>query len=114
VNCSYEKTPDGKLWKCQRKNCGHETLVRPHHKAAPRRQNCGGAKSAYRCQYLGSLDSEKECDSCQGKVRIKLFACAVHGQCSIGKALHGIATCSSCQDYSPNKRDGDPDSGVAG
>jgi len=114
VNCLYEKTPDGRLWKCTRNNCGHESLVRTHHNEPPKRQNCGGAKPAERCQYLGSLHSEKGCDSCQGKVRIKLFDCAVHGQCSIGKALPGIACCASCPDYSPSKRDDDPDGGQAG
>lgn len=73
------------------------------------------AQARVPCQHLGKpTGAMQECDTCRGKAKIKLFACAVHGQCSIGKALPGIATCASCQDYSPSKRDEDADDGQAG
>jgi hypothetical protein len=67
------------------------------------------------CQHLGTPTGEtQECQTCRGKAKIKLFACSLHGVCTIAKQLPGIATCASCADYSPSKRDGDPDSGLSG
>lgn len=41
-------------------------------------------------------------------VSVKLFACRVHGQCSIAKQLpDGVACCKKCPDYK-EKDDGIP------
>jgi hypothetical protein len=37
--------------------------------------------------------------TCEGKVSIKLFACAVHPKCTLARALEGIASCQKCGDY---------------
>jgi hypothetical protein len=41
------------------------------------------------------------CSSCGGSWQIKVFACAIHGECTLGKRLDGLACCSECQDYAP-------------
>jgi sugar lactone lactonase YvrE len=40
-----------------------------------------------------------ECETCAGKVRLKVMACAVHGSCTTGKRVDGIACCGGCVDY---------------
>jgi len=56
------------------------------------------------CAHLGDAISTEVCDSCQGLVRIKTFACAIHGRCTLGKKLEGIACCGNgtCEDYQPS------------
>ena len=64
------------------------------------------------CVHLGNETGERVvCGSCldsEGqptRTKIKLFACDVHGQCSLGMKLDGLACCShgktGCLDYSP-------------
>lgn len=33
------------------------------------------------------------CPSCRGNVQIKVFACSLNGECTIGKAISGIHLC---------------------
>lgn len=114
MNCIYERTADGRLWKCVRQNCGHETLAREHHKEPPKRTNCCASLPQDRCQQLGSVVGERECDTCLGSTRIKLYACAIHGSATLGKKLDGIQTCAQCPDYATSKRDESPDDGRNG
>jgi hypothetical protein len=107
---------DGDFWVCQ--SCGFRLKKQPHHAKPPRRE-CRSvvpfdARTPTTCKHRGGHIGEQECETCQGRTRIKLFVCEIYGQCSIGKALPGIATCASCPDYSPSKRDDDPDGGRAG
>jgi hypothetical protein len=44
---------------------------------------------------------QESCPSCRGHVRLKVFACVVHGECTIGKAIAGLACCACCPDYDP-------------
>jgi len=47
---------------------------------------CGHCNPRARCAHLGDPTGEtRECESCNGRTRIKLFECAVHGSCTIGK-----------------------------
>lgn len=49
------------------------------------------------CIHLGSLTGEtRECESCKGRVRIKLRQCTVFGKCSPNKKLPGVACCVGC------------------
>jgi hypothetical protein len=32
---------------------------------------------------------------------IKVFACSIHGECTIGKQLDGVKCCATCGDYEP-------------
>lgn len=97
--------------KCVR--CGHtRRSATPPEKIA---RECGKEITGP-CQHLGEKVGTRECESCKGKTRIKLFACAVYGQCSIAKKLDGIACCDNgrCPDYSAARRDTDPDDGRNG
>lgn len=52
------------------------------------------------CKYLGSATGNTpQCLSCQGTVRIKTFACAVHGECTTHKPITNVACCMSCDWY---------------
>lgn len=51
------------------------------------------------CQFLGQELRTQECSSCAGKVRLKVFACQLHKECTMGKWLDGVATCATCLDY---------------
>ena len=48
------------------------------------------------CTHLGEPTGEEAtCPTCPGKEppRLKLFACGVYGQCTVAKAVHGVACC---------------------
>jgi len=48
------------------------------------------------CPHLGEPTGEMlPCNSCGGTVRLKLFDCAVFGQCTIQTRLEGVACCAS-------------------
>ncbi len=49
------------------------------------------------CQHRGEQLETRECQTCCGKTKIKVFACAVHGQCSIAKDV-GVKVCLQCSD----------------
>ena len=51
------------------------------------------------CRERGDQLGEEICESCRGKVRIKVFACDVHGACSLSAKLSAIACCVTCPDY---------------
>lgn len=59
------------------------------------------APPASSCAFLGAPTGEvAECPSCNGRVRLKLFACAKHGRCTLGKPAPGVACCRGCPDHS--------------
>jgi hypothetical protein len=39
------------------------------------------------------------CRACGGKVMLKVFACAIHQRCCIGKTVDGVKSCAGCGDY---------------
>ncbi len=52
------------------------------------------------CVNLGKPTGETQtCESCKGKVELKVYACSVHGTCTIGKKVDGVACCKDCGDY---------------
>ena len=54
------------------------------------------------CKHFGEATGETRlCGECAGKVELKMFACAVHGQCTPATSLPGLACCQGCQDYAP-------------
>lgn len=51
------------------------------------------------CGRLGAPTGRTvECPSCSGRVRLKTFACGLHGECTLGKAAPGVACCQGCPD----------------
>jgi len=59
------------------------------------------------CLWLGGPTGKTaECGTCQGKTRLKLFHCQLHGNCTIDPKLHapGARSCDGCGDYRPSGR----------
>jgi hypothetical protein len=52
------------------------------------------------CKHLGAPTGETvACPACGGKkVSLKVFTCAVHGQCVQAKRPEGVASCQGCPD----------------
>jgi predicted GH43/DUF377 family glycosyl hydrolase len=51
------------------------------------------------CPHFGKPTGEtRACKTCSGKVELKLFACAVHGSCTVKKKTDGVACCEGCPD----------------
>lgn len=53
------------------------------------------------CRFRGEEIGLKACETCTGKTKIKLFACSMFEQCTIGKRFEEIAGCSSCPSFLP-------------
>ncbi len=51
------------------------------------------------CKHLGDEVRREQCDSCSGKVLLKIFACEVHGECTTQKPLPGVPCCGGCEQY---------------
>jgi len=52
------------------------------------------------CRHLGESVRKEACRACRGHVQVKVFACALHGECTLGRMLQGTACCARCPDYS--------------
>lgn len=53
------------------------------------------------CRHLGAATGASvSCPSCRGHVELKLFGCAVHGDCTLGKPAAGHGCCVGCPDKS--------------
>ena len=57
------------------------------------------APSRLACRHLGEVVRQEECPTCTGRVRIKVFTCALHQACTAHKALTNVACCADCPDY---------------
>lgn len=56
----------------------------------------------YKCEHFGAYTNESRlCQSCKGKVKIKIFDCAIHGKCTFSKCFAdgSIACCKGCKDF---------------
>lgn len=51
------------------------------------------------CQFRGELVDEIECPSCRGTVMLKVFDCAQHERCTVGKPIGEMACCVTCEKY---------------
>lgn len=48
----------------------------------------------------GELRAEP-CASCNGQVRIKVFRCSMHRECTLSRTLENVACCDTCDNYFP-------------
>jgi hypothetical protein len=53
------------------------------------------------CTHLGAEVRTELCPSCKGKIKVKVFACPLHTECTIRKQIDGVASCGDCKDYLP-------------
>lgn len=99
MNCDFdtiELSPGH--WQHTCRNCGvvrrgpKRRFVRPCRNAPPRPEPRGP------CAHRGAELRLEECATCggKGKVKIKVFACALHGECTIGRRVGALALCQAC------------------
>jgi hypothetical protein len=50
------------------------------------------------CKHLGDSVRTELCPTCNGKVKVKVLECAIHGECTIAKPM-GLACCLTCPAY---------------
>jgi len=53
------------------------------------------------CEHLGGITGQRPCQGCRGNVQVKLFACSIHGECSLGRQVDDTACCAVCEEYVP-------------
>ncbi len=58
-----------------------------------------------RCKRLGKTLREQTCPTCRGDVRLKVFWCEVHEECTLARELEGLACCCLCDDYQAGSSD---------
>ena len=51
------------------------------------------------CLHRGDETRLVGCESCGGNVQIKVFACAVRGECTAAQSLDGLACCATCEQF---------------
>ena len=57
----------------------------------------GGGRD--RCKHRGEETRRQRCPSCRGSVELRIFGCDLHGECTLGTQLPGIACCAVCSDF---------------
>jgi hypothetical protein len=81
--------------------CGHEQFAPDPPERCGRMCDVpeGGVVRNGPCLHLGPEVRQQECQECRGKVRMKIYACEVFGECSLGKPLAGVQYCVGCPRY---------------
>ena len=51
------------------------------------------AKQHTDCLHRGDLLETIGCETCAGNVRVKVFACSLHGRCQLSSKLTGVSVC---------------------
>lgn len=103
MRCDFARTSDTTL-RCTVCGCTREwtrTDTLP-------KQQCRGAtprpaarSQAAPCVHLGSELRLQDCPTCRGNVRVKVFACPLHGETTLAKPIEGLHCCDGCWDYDP-------------
>lgn len=62
-------------------------------------QLAGIERNPLDCVHIGQEVRQDGCESCGGNVRLKIFACSVHRECTLATPLPGITCCQQCADY---------------
>lgn len=84
------------------KLCSLANHAPPELPAAPPAASSAAAQVVdLRCRHRGDEVRQEQCDTCAGRVMIKIFACELHQQCSLVKQLDGVVKCETCSDRRP-------------
>jgi hypothetical protein len=59
------------------------------------------APTGAHCVHRGDMLRLERCRSCRGHVRVKVFACAVHDECTLLQPITGAACCRTCPQFEP-------------
>ena len=57
-----------------------------------------GRGQVLKCPHLKDVARKQLCPSCRGHVELKVYSCALHGECTLQKAIPGTRCCASCDD----------------
>lgn len=102
MNCDFELREE--QWTCT--SCGRTT---PKRKDNPPAANCRSVPIPRRtvapltCVHRGAVTREESCESCKGKVRIKVFACELHTECHLSRKELAVRSCLTCGDRRPDQ-----------
>jgi hypothetical protein len=77
----------------------HDRAYRALWQSAGRPPDPETARRDAPCRERGIVLRQQECATCGGRVRLKVFACVPHGECTVGKAIPDLACCATCPDY---------------
>ncbi len=75
------------------------TIQKIHHQCPASRPISLARSEGCHCLHRGPELRREPCSTCKGTVQVKVFACAVLGECTLAKPLSGIATCETCEHY---------------
>ena len=53
------------------------------------------------CVHLGEQARLENCVTCRGNIALKVFRCAIFGECTLGKRVAELAVCTVCDRYDP-------------
>lgn len=110
MNCDLEPRSE-KNWQCSRGGCRR---IVPRYSEQPPLVMCAVGQEPYRdCIHLSrEVVDIRACESCCGHVRVKLFKCAIHGQCTTHAEISGVKCClTTCDERvtpSPSRAKDDP------
>lgn len=62
------------------------------------RRNCKERPKPSLCIHRGGQLRQEKCQTCQGEVRVKVFSCALHGECTLSNKLPNVRFCGACPD----------------
>lgn len=51
------------------------------------------------CIHRGAKLRQEPCETCGGGTRIKIFACAIHGDCQLDDKIAGVKFCGECAEF---------------
>ena len=75
-------------------------MAEPTYYPNPRHEARKAAMNRPACANLGPVNGRSvECKPCGGKVALKLFVCTEFGECTLAKAVPGVACCVGCEMY---------------
>lgn len=69
---------------------------------------CKAAANAHRCVHLGGLLRTQQCPTCSGTVKVKVFACTIHGECELANKLKDVRRCGTCDDFQSAEMNSQP------
>jgi len=104
MDCIFETTADAGVFVCRECRVPQKTRMtdpaKVHRRCIP---NLLLESVRGLCAHRGDESRRQECSTCQGKVQLKVFTCALHGECTLEKPLAGVRTCKSCPDHRPHR-----------
>lgn len=62
-------------------------------------ERCHAICQSPNCRHLGLELRRENCPTCAGHVQVKVFQCAVYGECTLAKKIGSIACCQTCERF---------------